>query len=88
MPSKNNLAALKARPAILPAVESQAAQAEVMQPAMPRRGPQPKPANERRSHKIQLSLTPAEAASLKDKAGLVNEATYVHAKLKELGIFD
>lgn len=90
MPSKNNLSALKApRAAILPAVEPQAGgQQDAPPQAAPRRGPQPKPIAERRTHKIQLSLTLAEAAALKAKAGLVNEATFVHAKLKELGIFD
>jgi len=51
-------------------------------------GPRPKPPSEKRSHRVMLSLTPAEAATLKDKAGLAGEATVIMAFLQELGFFE
>lgn len=53
------------------------------------RGGRPaKPVAEKRNYKVVLSLTPAEGKTLREKAGLVKDATYLYAALKEAGVFD
>lgn len=47
-----------------------------------------KPPEEKRSHKILLSLTEGEGAKIKEKAGMVPIATYLVALLREQGLFD
>ena len=47
-----------------------------------------KPAKEKRDYKTLLSLTEAESAAVKEKAGMVPVATYLVAKLREVGVFD
>jgi len=84
---KNSLTAFK-RPAepILP-VTDDTPQSEVSN-VSPRPGPKPKPASEKRSHRVMLSLTPSEAVALKKKAGLAGEATVIMAFLKEYKFFE
>ncbi len=53
-----------------------------------RTGPKPKPASEKRSHRVMLSMTPAEAVLSRRRAGLAGEATVIMAFLKENGFFD
>ena len=93
MPSKNNLPALKRssdKAPILPADND----TRPPMPELPKAantgtpGRPAKPKAEKRSHKVQLSLTPSEGAKLAEKAGLAGEATYLYAKLKEMGIFE
>lgn len=47
-----------------------------------------KKAEEKRSAKIALSMTPTEREKIRDKAGLVPEATYLMDVLKKAGVFD
>ena len=51
-------------------------------------GPKPKAPSEKRSHRVMLSLTPSEAAILKENAGLAGEATVIMAFLKEHRFFE
>ena len=51
-------------------------------------GPKPKPAAQKRTHRVMLSMTPAEAAISKRNAGLAGEATMIMAFLKQNGYFD
>ncbi len=98
MPSKNNLSALKQdkKPnPILPAKAPEPEQpthqersAPVARPTKqkaigrPRKRPEDK-----RDYKVTLSLTRAEGAKIKDKAGLAGEATYLYDLLKKAGAF-
>ena len=97
MPSKNNLSALKQdkKPnPILPAkvpepeqptpLDSAPVAAPAKQKAIgrPRKRPEDK-----RDYKVTLSLTRAEGAKIKDKAGLAGEATYLYDLLKKAGAF-
>jgi hypothetical protein len=97
MPSKNDLSGLKTpeRQPILP----KAGQANDGAPVVTkgkkpltekpgRAGRKPKTKAEKRSHKIMLSLTPDEGATVKAKAGLASEATLVYDHLKKTGFFD
>lgn len=52
-----------------------------------KRGPKPKSAAEKQSHRVMLSLTPSEVAILNQKRGVANEATYIRAFLIENGFF-
>jgi hypothetical protein len=88
---KNSLTAFK-RPSepILP-VERDEGQGTVDVTSPSKRGktgPKPKAPSEKRSHRVMLSLTPSEAAILKEKAGLAGEATVVLAFLKEQKFFE
>lgn len=86
---KNSLTAFK-RPSepILP-VENDEGKGTPQEPLKrAKTGPKPKAPSEKRSHRVMLSLTPSEAAILKDKAGLAGEATVVLAFLKERGFFE
>jgi hypothetical protein len=97
MPSKNNLSALKQDkkpnpilPARAPELEQPTPQksAPVATPAKqkaigrPRKRPEDK-----RDYKVTLSLTQAEGAKIKDKAGLAGEATYLYDLLKKTEAF-
>jgi len=96
MPGKNNVSELRKKKegAILtPDID------EVKKPSLPEKVAKPAPANnskgvggrpakpktEKRSYKVVLSLTEAEGRVLSEKAGLAGDATYLYAKLKELG---
>lgn len=88
MPQKNSLSALKkaTAPPILPAQADTNASAKPADRSIG--GRPPLPPSEKRSQKVQISLTPSEKAKLKEKAGLAGEATFIYAKLKELGVFN
>lgn len=47
-----------------------------------------KPAAEKRNHKITLSFTKAEKDKISAMAGMVPEATFLMAKLREAGVLD
>lgn len=86
---KNSITAFK-RPStpILP-VEREEGQGSAPAPKKRNKtGPKPKVPSEKRSHRVMLSLTPSEAAILKEKAGLAGEATVVLAFLKEHKFFE
>jgi hypothetical protein len=98
MPSKNNLSALKQdkKPnPILPARAPEQVQARpqestqvVARPAKQKAIGRPrKPLEDKRDYKVTLSLTRAEGAKIKDKAGLAGEATYLYDLLKKAGAF-
>ncbi len=53
-----------------------------------KRGVKAKPAAERRSEKVLLSLTPAERESVEAKAGMVPVATWLMAELRARGVFE
>lgn len=52
-----------------------------------RTGPKPKPPEEKRSHRVMLSMTPGDAAISRQRAGLAGEATVIMAFLRENGYF-
>jgi hypothetical protein len=52
-----------------------------------RAGRPPKAPSEKRDHKITVSLTSAEGAKIKAKAGLAGEATYLYDLLLRAGAF-
>jgi hypothetical protein len=88
MPSKNDLSGLKfeekkilPEPVRTPEVES------VRVRTRKRVGRPKKAATDKRDYKITLSLTQAEGAKVSNKAGLVNEATYLYAMLEKTGLF-
>lgn len=92
MPSKNDLSALKGatqKPVILPSNDLPPI-ADIVE--NPKRnagqgvGRPPKQKAEKRSYKVTLSLTPSEGKKLSDKSGLAGEATYLYAKLKDMGV--
>ncbi len=90
MPSKNDLSALKGntrKPVILPSNNIEPMSEAETRPVMPKRtgGRPTKPKSEKRSYKVVLSLTEAEGKALSEKAGLAGDATYLYARLKELG---
>ena len=91
MPSKNDLSALKGndkQKKILPEPVPTPRVAEVRAPLHQRRVGRPKKApSEKRDYKITLSLTQTEGAKVSEKAGLVNEATYLYAMLEKTGLF-
>lgn len=99
MPSKNSLAGLKApeTKTILPAntegegrgktraIESPAPNVKRTRKTVGR----PKlDKAEKRDYKITLSLTQAQGNRIKEKAGLVNEATYLYDVLQKQGIIE
>ena len=96
MPSKNNLSALKQdkKPnPILPSTAPEQARSEesapVAAPSQPKAVGRPrKRPEDRRDYKVTLSLTKAEGAKIKDKAGLAGEATYLYALLEKAGAFN
>ncbi len=53
-----------------------------------KRGVQAKPAAQKRSEKVLLSLTPAERVTVEKKAGMVPVATWLMAELRDRGVFD
>ena len=92
MPSKNDLSGLKAastKPTVLPSNDAQPVERVDVKPARrPAKGVGGRPAKskaEKRSYKVVLSLTEAEGKTLSDKAGLAGDATYLYARLKDLG---
>lgn len=92
MPSKNDLSALKGatqKPVILPSNDLPPV-AKVIEKPRPVEGQgvgrPAKQKEEKRSYKVTLSLTPSEGAKLAEKSGLAGEATYLYAKLKEMGV--
>jgi len=91
MPSKNDLSALKGRDEqkkILPEAVTTPEVPKVRPPLRHRRVGRPKKAPaEKRDYKITLSLTQTEGAKVSEKAGLVNEATYLYAMLEKTGLF-
>lgn len=93
MPTKNDLASLKRateKPSVLPSNESptlRPVQERQAREQNKRVGGRPaKPKAEKRSYKVVLSLTESEGRALSEKAGLAGDATYLYAKLKELGV--
>lgn len=86
---KNSLTAFK-RPSepILPVERDEGQGAALVKPKRGKTGPKPKAPSEKRSHRVMLSLTPSEAAVLKEKAGLAGEATVVLAFLTEHKFFE
>lgn len=96
MPEKNNVGALRKKKtgAILTTSDNAVQSAPVMdKPAVKpapanntRVGGRPtKPKAEKRSYKIVLSVTESEGAKISQKAGIAGDATYLYARLKELG---
>lgn len=93
MPSKNDLSALKKstdKPAILPE-EVKPMQKAAVKPAPANQskgvgGRPAKPKDEKRSYKVVLSLTETEGQELSQQAGLAGDATFLYAKLKDLGV--
>ena len=92
MPSKNDLSAIKTatqKPAVLPSNDVPPVRKVEVKPAPPlSRGVGGRPAipkAEKRSYKVVLSMTESEGRALSKKAGLAGDATYLYAKLKELG---
>jgi hypothetical protein len=99
MPSKNSLAGLKTpeTKAILPANtegEGRGAAKTVESPEpnvkMARKtvGRPKLDKAEKRDYKITLSLTQTQGRRIKEKAGLVNEATYLYDALQKQGIIE
>lgn len=92
MPSKNDLSALKGatqKPVILPSNDLPAITEVIEKPKRNEGQGIGRPAKqkaEKRSHKVTLSLTPSEGEKLAEKSGLAGEATYLYAKLKEVGV--
>ena len=90
MPSKNDLSALKGatqKPVILPSNDlPPVAETKPLKRAGQGVGRPPKQKAEKRSYKVTLSLTPSEGAKLAEQSGLAGEATYLYAKLKEIGV--
>lgn len=86
---KNSLTAFK-RPSepILPVEKDEGQGGTQSQERGRKTGPKPKAPSEKRSHRVMLSLTPSEAATLKQKAGLAGEATVIMAFLKEQRFFE
>jgi len=86
---RNSLTAFKQPAPILPTSEPE----PVVKPAAKtapkpgRKGPKPKPASEKRDHRVLLSFTKAEGIKSKEKAGLAGEATAIYAFLQEHGYF-
>ena len=97
MPSKNNLSALKQDKKPNPILPAKAPEPE--QPALQESVPVATPVKQKvigrprkrpedkRDYKVTLSLTRAEGAKIKDKAGLAGEATYLYDLLKKAGAF-
>ena len=92
MPSKNNLSALKQDKKPNPILPAKAPEPE--QPRSPPVAPPTKQKaigrprkrpEDKRDYKVTLSLTRAEGAKIKDKAGLAGEATYLYDLLKKAG---
>ena len=90
MPSKNDLSALKGatqKPVILPSNDlPPVAETKPVKRVGKGVGRPPKQKAEKRSYKVTLSLTPSEGAKLADQSGLAGDATYLYAKLKEIGV--
>jgi len=93
MPSKNDLSALKAatkKPLVLPSNDKDKPEEVAAEPDAAERkrvgGRPAKPKTEKRSYKVVLSLTEAEGQALSEKAGLAGDATYLYARLRELGV--
>ena len=90
MPSKNDLSALKGatqKPVILPSNDlPPVVKTEPIKSKGQGVGRPPKQKAEKRSYKVTLSLTPSEGAKLAENSGLAGEATYLYAKLKEIGV--
>ncbi|WP_298987404.1 hypothetical protein [uncultured Roseibium sp.] len=85
MPSKNNLSALK-KPDPKPILPSN----DKDQPA-PLTGTKKvgrKPAPDKRSYKVLLSLTEGQGAKLEEKSGLAGGATVIYDHLLKTGFFD
>ena len=97
MPSKNNLSALKQDKKPNPILPATAPEPEQPTPqestpiattAKPKTIGRPrKRPEDKRDYKVTLSLTRAEGAKIKDKAGLAGEATYLYDLLKKAGAF-
>lgn len=82
MPSKNSVAELK--PIVGPILKNTRTAAPSK---VGRTGRPPKHAAEKRDYKITLSLTQAEGAVVREKAGLAGAATYLYATLQQAGVF-
>ena len=85
MPSKNDLTALKQglQEPILPSPVPTTARTRTTSPI----GRPPKPKDEKRSYKVTISLTEAQGALVKAKAGLANEAAIIYDHLVKTGFF-
>lgn len=79
---KTDLSAFKRAAPEQPLILSQPASAKG------RVGRAPKKEDEKRSEKVTLSLTIAERDLLREKAGLVPEATYLMDQLRKIGLFE
>lgn len=82
---KNSLTNFKPVAPILPTSQPKPATTKAAAPKT--RGPKPKPASEKRDHRVLLSFTKAEGQKSKAKAGLAGEATAIYAFLQEHGYF-
>ena len=83
MPNKNSVAGLKTdAPTVIPSKPetTRAPEKKVGRPKVP--------AHQKRSYKITLSLTEAQGETVREKAGLASEATYLYDQLKKAGVFD
>ena len=56
--------------------------------ASKRVGRPPKVKAEKRNQKVAISLTEAERQKLKEKSGMIPEASYLLSVLREAGVFD
>lgn len=83
MPSKNDLTALKqpAQKPILPANDKPA-------PLTGKKKAGRKPAPDKRSYKVLMSLTEGQGAKLEEKSGLAGGATVIYDHLLKTGFFD
>jgi hypothetical protein len=91
MPSKNDLSAIKSSREPILSTERRQEPARTILSASPqteRTGRPTLPKSEKRSRKILLSLTPAEADHIARKAGIANQATFIYHFLKDRGLFD
>ena len=82
MPSKNDLSALKAKPAKVLEVAASNPEKKV-QPLPKKAGRKAKPVGEKESATLALKITELELEALKEKAGLVPLATFVKSYLRE-----
>jgi len=85
MPSKNDLTAFK-KPDTKPILPSN--DKEPPAPLTGKKKAGRKPAPEKRSYKVLLSLTEGQGAKLEEKAGLAGGATVIYDHLLKTGFFD
>ena len=91
MPSKNDLSSFKSNrdPILSTERRQELARTSSSAPVQTERQGRPTlPKSEKRSRKILLSLTPAEADHIARKAGIANQATFIYHFLRDRGLFD